>query len=49
VYATELANAKIRIAVPKGSYVPTFSRHEAPSRPRVDHRQPVRASGAATV
>jgi hypothetical protein len=33
VYAGELANAKIRIDVPKGSYVPTFSR-QAPAQPR---------------
>jgi hypothetical protein len=33
VYAGELANAKIRIDVPKGSYVPTFSRQQ-PVQPR---------------
>jgi hypothetical protein len=29
VYAGELASAKIRIAVPKGAYLPTFSRSDA--------------------
>jgi hypothetical protein len=40
VYAGELANARIRIAVPKGSYVPTFSRYDPLSRVRVEHRMP---------
>lgn len=36
VYASELANAKIRIDVPKGSYVPMFSRNESARRPRLE-------------
>jgi hypothetical protein len=42
VYAGELAAAKIRIAVPKGAYVPTFSRKEIVAPVRA-HRLPDRA------
>ena len=34
VYAGELADARIRIDVPKGGYVPMFSRHDAHRAPR---------------
>ena len=40
VYATELANAKIRIDVPKGSYVPMFSRNDARAARRVPQPLP---------
>jgi hypothetical protein len=36
VYASELAHAKIRIDVPKGSYVPMFSRNAARAARRVE-------------
>ena len=40
VYAGELANAKIRIDVPKGSYVPMFSRN-LPARPDRNRAAPL--------
>ena len=46
VYAGELANAKIRIDVPKGSYVPTFSRHQPAQTRRTDARSDSRSIGA---
>jgi hypothetical protein len=46
VYAGELAAAKIRIAVPKGSYLPTFSRRLT-VRGRTGSRPEGRAIGAA--
>ncbi len=46
VYAGELANAKIRIDVPKGSYVPTFSRQQPAQTRRADARSDARSIGA---
>jgi hypothetical protein len=46
VYAGELANAKIRIDVPKGSYVPTFSRQQPAQTRRTDARSDSRSIGA---
>jgi hypothetical protein len=42
VYAGELATAKIRIDVPKGSYLPTFSRNEIARARRVEPSEPMR-------
>ena len=46
VYAGELAHAKIRIAVPKGSYVPMFTRHDVARRRRAQQQcnEPVAAA-----
>jgi hypothetical protein len=44
VYAGELAAAKIRIDVPKGSYLPTFSRNDAGRGRRVERAEPMRVA-----
>ena len=43
VYAGELAHAKIRIEVPRGSYVPTFSRSQPASSRRTQQGLEARA------